>query len=263
MSVPARSRLAEGLIVVALMMSPLLFFWRVITPNIVDRATFPTGDFTHQYYPLRAWAAEEMAQGRFPLWNPYVYGGQPGLADSQVAALYPINALTVLLLGGRPFGLLILELQVIFHFCLAALFTYLLARRLTGSRLGGAVAALVFTFGGYLTSFPIQQPTILETAVWLPLILLLLDQGLTGFWRGNGGGSRHVLPFVLAGLALAGDTRTIDQAGRPRGPGRSGHLRGHRDGDLRRSVDAHLGVPAPFHSCRTELRIRVGRIRAP
>ncbi len=202
MSVPARNRLAEGLIVVALMMSPLLFFWRVITPNIADRATFPTGDFTHQYYPLRAGAAEEMAQGRFPLWNPYVYGGQPGLADSQVAALYPINALTVLLLGGRSFGLLILELQVIFHFCLVALFTYLLARRLTGSRLGGAVAALGFTFGGYLTSFPIQQPTILETAVWLPLILLLLDQGLTGFWRGNGGGSRHVLPFVMAGLAL-------------------------------------------------------------
>jgi len=175
---------------------PLLFFWPLWTPNLTDRRSIVIGDFTHQYYPLRAFAARELAAGRLPLWNPHIYGGQPGLADPQMAVLYPPNLIPALLFGNR-FSLYLLEWQVILHFMLAALFMFWFVRRRTGHFLAGIVAAIAFTFGGYLTSFPVQQVTILETAVWLPLIFLFIDWGLDGETT-----NRLVAGSALAGLAL-------------------------------------------------------------
>ncbi len=145
------------------------------------------GDFTEQYFPLRAFAAQEWVNGRVPLWNPHLYGGQPALADIQSGALYPPHVIEALLLGwGGPllgqeigFPVWALELQIIFHFSLAAVGMYGLARftaRQTGApsqraRFAGVVASLVFTYGGYLTGFPVQQLTILEASAWLPWVM--------------------------------------------------------------------------------------------
>jgi hypothetical protein len=78
----------------------------------------------------------------------------------------------------RGFSLFALESEAIFHFFLAGLFIYLLARRLLRDRRAALISSLVFTFGGYLTSYPSQQLAILEADVWLPLILFLLDIGV-------------------------------------------------------------------------------------
>ncbi len=166
---------------------PLLFFWRLITPFYPDQMQIVAGDFTEQYFPLRAFAAQEWVNGRVPLWNPYLYGGQPALADIQSGALYPPHVIEALLLGwGGPllgqnigFPVWALELQVIFHFSLAALGMYAFAQftaRQTGAslrraRFAGIIASLVFTYGGYLTGFPVQQLTILETSAWLPWVM--------------------------------------------------------------------------------------------
>ena len=187
MSHSQRRRAAiEVIIILALMLLPLLFWWRLWTPNLVDRAVIPEGDFTSQYYPLQLFAARELAAGRLPAWDPYLNAGQPGLADIQTGFFYPLNLLSnlILALSGVSFSLGVLTAQVILDFALASLFTYLFVRRLalhTGARLpaarfAGAVAALTFTYAGYLTSFPVQQITILETAIWLPLVLFFLDR---------------------------------------------------------------------------------------
>jgi hypothetical protein len=197
--------LQELLIVGVLVLLPLLFWWRLWSPNPANRAAIPSGDFDAQYYPLQLFAARELASGRLPAWDPYLNGGQPGLGDIQTGAFYPPNLLLNLLLAGlrQRFNLNLLTWQVIFHFSLASLFTYLLVRhlarragaRLAAARFAGAVAALSFVYSGYLTSFPVQQLTILETAIWLPLVLLFVDRAFH---------SRRPLPeIVLAGLALA------------------------------------------------------------
>jgi len=96
--------------------------------------------------------------------------------------------------GPGEFSPLWLEAEAALHFFLGACFTYLLSRRLlfaqtapgredrapTGGRrvVGPLVAAVTFAFGGYLTGYPSQQLAVLETQVWLPLLLLLLDVGL-------------------------------------------------------------------------------------
>ncbi len=177
LAIRPRRWLSEAIIGALLLALPFLFFWRIVTPNLADRAVFPAGDLTGQYYPLHVFAARELMAGRLPLWNPYVYGGQPGLADIQAGVFYPLNLLFAPLVAAPAISWLALEIEIILHFSLASLFTYLFLRRLTGSRLAGVVAALAFTYGGYLTSFPVQQMTVLQAAVWLPLVLLLLEMG--------------------------------------------------------------------------------------
>ncbi|MCB0154905.1 MAG: YfhO family protein [Anaerolineae bacterium] len=185
-SLATEKRADLGLVLI-LALLPCLFFWRLITPSPADRMQIAAGDFTEQYFPLRAFAAQEWVQGRVPLWNPYLYGGQPALADIQSGALYPPHVLQALLLGwGGPllgyeigFPLQALTWQVILHFSIAAVGTYGFGRHLARqsgaplrrARFAGLIASLGFTYSGYLTGFPVQQITILQVSVWLPWVL--------------------------------------------------------------------------------------------
>jgi uncharacterized membrane protein YgdD (TMEM256/DUF423 family) len=232
---PLRERLKRAwpdvVIVVILALLPSLFFWRLIAPNPADRMNIPAGDFTEQYYPLRAYAARELSAERLPLWNPSPYAGQPSLADIQSGALYPPQIIEALLLHwlGLGFPVWALELQVIAHFAWAAVGAYLLGRRLArratkpsparaatrNARFAGVIVSLVFTYSGYLTGFPVQQVTILEVSAWAPWVLLGME-GLARSWRLE---TRDIVPsgywrlavrrwglcvrrWVLAGLVL-------------------------------------------------------------
>jgi hypothetical protein len=161
-----------------------LFFWRILTPNPADRAQFSPGDFTDQFYAFRLYEARAFAEGRIPLWSENFNSGHPFLADIQSAVLY-LPALLNILANNFLFGsfsIFALELEALLHFYLAGAFTYLFARRILSrtfdvpARAGAFASAIIFTFGGYLTSYPSLQLAILETACWLPLILYFLDR---------------------------------------------------------------------------------------
>jgi len=208
--------LADVGIVLLLACLCLFFFWRIITPNLANRGSFPEGDFADQFYAFGAYEAQRLFSGQLPLWNPYTFSGHPFLADVQSAIFYPLSLITLLLSLPQGFSLFTLELEAIFHFFLGGLFTYLLAKRLLHDRRAALISSLVFTFGGYLTSYPSQQLAILETDVWLPLILLLLDIGLeqfatAGFVTQPPAGAESsvkfrpsavLLPITFAGLAF-------------------------------------------------------------
>ena len=203
----------DVVIIVILALLPALFFWRLIAPNPMDRMNIAAGDFTEQYYPLRAYAARELTTGRLPLWNPSPYAGQPALADIQSGALYPPQIAEAFLLHwlGLDFPVWALELQVIVHFSWAAVGAYLLGKQLArgagaasgNARFAGTVVSLVFTYSGYLTGFPVQQLTILEVSAWAPWVLLAVDWLATqssrleiSNWRMGAG------PVSLTGLVL-------------------------------------------------------------
>ncbi len=178
----------------------------------------PAGDFTEQYYPLRVYAARELAASRLPLWNPSAYGGQPALADIQSGALYPPQVAEAFLLRwlGLGFPVWALELQAIAHFSWAAVGTYVFGRRLArrapatprNARFAGTIVSLVFTYSGYLTGFPVQQLTILEVSAWSPWVLLGVDVLAGGTragdcWRLSIGDRRLKLgAWMLTGLVL-------------------------------------------------------------
>jgi hypothetical protein len=168
----------DWLVLPLLLILVCLFFWRILTPNPADRASFPPGDFTYQFWAFAALEAKQLAAGHLPLWNPFAYAGAPFWADIQSAVFYPLSLITVLLSRQSPLPLFNLELEAVAHFWLAGVFSYLLVRRLTQCRPAALVAAIVFTFGGYLTGYPSQQLAVLETNIWLPLLLFLIDFAL-------------------------------------------------------------------------------------
>ncbi|MGQ9552598.1 MAG: YfhO family protein [Anaerolineae bacterium] len=184
---------------------PFLFLWRLWPGNPADRQFVPEGDFSSQYYPLRAYAATELAHGSLPLWNPYVFGGQPGLADIQMGTLYPTQSLWALASGGA-LSLGGLQVQMVLHLSLAAVGTFLFVKRLAHGAVPGLAAALAFTFGGYLTSFPIQQLTILTTVSWLPWLLLCVERMVS--YRERLASSAAVLAITFALAILAGHPQT-------------------------------------------------------
>jgi hypothetical protein len=200
----------DAAIIIILALLPALFFWRLIAPNPADRMSIPAGDFTEQYYPLRAYAAQGITAAQIPFWNPSQYGGQPALADIQSGALYPPQIVEAVLLHwlGLGFPVWALELQAIAHFSWAAIGAYLLGKRLARrsgvvggkTRFAGTVLSLVFTYSGYLTGFPVQQLTILEVSAWAPWVLLALD----GMAAGNSEPGNRNWGLIAGRSALAG-----------------------------------------------------------
>lgn len=167
---------------------------------------YPEGDFYDQFHAFAVYEHDRLWAGELPLWNPYTFGGHPFWADVQAAVLYPPGLLVMALSGPGEFSPLWLEAEAAVHFGLGALFTYLFCRRRLcegtlpseGWRcvVGSLIAALTFAFGGYLAGYPSQQLAVLETQIWLPLLLLLMDAGL--------GGKRRALvgAGLVWGLAL-------------------------------------------------------------
>ena len=153
----------------------LFFFWRDLPWAGVDHRGFAAGDFGNQFFAFASYKAARLHLGQLPLWSPYALGGHPFLADIQSAVFYPVGLLTVLVTAFTGFSYGALQVEAVLHIPLAAAGMYLLAQRLTGSRIGAWVAAVVFAFSSYLTGYPMLQLAILETVAWTPLILLALD----------------------------------------------------------------------------------------
>ena len=177
----------------------LVFFWRILTPDLSDRRSFPPGDFFVTFYATERVKAEMLMQGELPLWNLYAKSGHPLLADPQTALYYPPSLATLLLGAREGLSVFALQLEAVLHFGLAALFTFAFARRVLGHRGGALLAAIVFTFGGYLAGYPSLQLAILRTVAWLPLILLGLEVGSSHLVTGN---RRAWAAFIGAGLVF-------------------------------------------------------------
>lgn len=158
-----------------LLLLPFVVFWRIWWPDARLRQVFQYGDFVEQHYPMRVFVADELRHGRLPLWDPYTFSGEPAVAMSLFAPYYP-PGLWQVIFPKLPFEAL--ELEAVGHLGLAGLFTFLFVRRLTGQPGAGIVAGLAFAIGGYLTSYPMLQLIILETAVWLPAGLWRLEIAL-------------------------------------------------------------------------------------
>jgi hypothetical protein len=182
---PRRWRRDDILALGFVLLVVLVFCWPLITPDRSNRYSFPSGDFYNQFYAFARYEHDRLWSGEIPLWNPYTFGGHPFLADVQAAVFYPPSLLTMLMSGPGTLSPQWLIVEAIAHLGLAAVFTYLFVRRLTGG-LGRAasvsasvLSAVTFALGGYLTGYPPLQLAILETQVWLPLVLLLIDVGLS------------------------------------------------------------------------------------
>jgi hypothetical protein len=125
-----------------------------------------------QFYPWRWLAAQQIWEGRLPLWNPYLGNGAPLLANYQSAVFYPPNWIG--LLPGVPLDYS-LGLVGVLHLAWAGLGMAAFGRALGLSTLGRAIAGLAFSLSGYLVA-RFSFLTIVAAAAWLPWLLWTVER---------------------------------------------------------------------------------------
>ncbi|MCS7283546.1 MAG: YfhO family protein [Anaerolineae bacterium] len=192
----------DGLILLGLGFLIFALCWPLLSVDSTSQAALAPGDLTLYYYPLIAYTVERLQEGRFPLWNPYVLGGFPHLAELQTQALYPLTWLAALICWEESLSYRAFAGLVIAHLILAAWGAYGFFRWLMRDRAAGAFGAVAWGVSGYITGYPIQAPPILGAATWLPWLLWTAGRALTGqrFWRRNG----VAAAFLWAMVFLAG-----------------------------------------------------------
>ncbi|MFC2150650.1 hypothetical protein ACFLQV_04015, partial [Calditrichota bacterium] len=116
-----------------------------------------------------------IADGRFPLWNSTLFCGLPMFASLQYAlftypAEYPIRLLSFIFGSG--------DYRIwLFHYFLAAIFAFLLARHYRCSRLASWLAGLAYGFSPQLIVLAdVGHGSKLMGMTYLPLIWLMLDR---------------------------------------------------------------------------------------
>src|SRR5581483_1803294 len=128
--------------------------------------------------PMRMLLGRMIASGTLPLWNPYTYAGMPLLAAVQPGVLYPPNWLFAVLPPGVA-----MNAVTILTYHVALVGTYLYARALTLNRTGALVAAMAFTFGGFMIGHQ-EMTNYVAAAAWLPWILLAIEKLYrSGSWK--------------------------------------------------------------------------------
>jgi hypothetical protein len=189
----------DGYAVLVLVLVWMVFFWRLLTPNPADQASFQQGDFSGQFVTFGTYQYERFTQGQIPLWNPYNNGGFPFIADTQAATFYPIRLMTIFIaMIGRGWSADSLQHEAILHVLLYSWLLYAFFRRLLpreGAEYGAFGGAIVGAYGGFISGYPPLQLALLEASVWLPLVLLgILEATRTTNIRAWG--------IVLAGVGL-------------------------------------------------------------
>jgi hypothetical protein len=187
------------------------FYWKLTLSNQFDWMSGP--DFAEQVLPWFQLQAHEWHAGRFPLWDPYLWTGQPLFGQAQPGAAYPLNWLLFLmpLQNGRIAAWALAWYYVVIHL-MAAWFCYLLCRGLGRSRAASLAGGLIFSLSGYLGG--ISWPQMINGAVWAPLVFLFqfraaerrpfANAALSGMFLGIAFLSGHHQIPVFIALAWAG-----------------------------------------------------------
>jgi hypothetical protein len=162
--------------ILLILVATFLFFWKLTLTSQFSTLMWP--ESANQAYSWYNFTARSIQQGTFPLWDPYTAAGRTFVGGMETGLFYPLKAI----LYFWPIGPSGLFSQRAFHYFyvlshfLAACFIFLLARELGLAAFPSFVASLCFSFGGFMSN--IAWPDMLDSAIWLPLVILFLVRAL-------------------------------------------------------------------------------------
>ncbi|MEW6234681.1 MAG: interleukin-like EMT inducer domain-containing protein [Candidatus Omnitrophota bacterium] len=204
----------------------LLFWWRVWIPTPQDRMHFSDDIFVKDY-PARMGLQRILLSGFLPLWDPYQFGGWPGIANCEAGFFYPPNWLLLPFAASPPAAFTATEWLVLLHFFLAGLGAYRLARFMGLSPLGAGMTAAAYTFCGFHCAHK-KHVNMLFTLVWLPWLLLQVERWIQdraplrllklsfllalAYSAGHPQASLYTTLFVGARMLHAAISRTSEEA---------------------------------------------------
>jgi hypothetical protein len=176
--------------------------WAIAGHPVLD------GDNLTQNYPLRVYAGEMLAHGRFPLWDAGIWSGVPLLAGWNAGAMFPGTWLFAVLPGVAAY-----EVCMILAGVASGVGLHLFLRRQACSPLASFLAALCWSEMGFVSGQQCHLGLIEGTAM-LPVMLLAVD----GIWRtarrpgASLLGTAHWVGLLGLGIGLsvlAGDPRAV------------------------------------------------------
>lgn len=129
-------------------------------------------DAVSLYYPFKELAVDFIKKGQLPLWNPYMFGGYPLLANVQAGLLFPTMIFYLIFSSHLAW-----TIQTLSQPILAGFFMYLLARHLKLGKIASLFSGIAFGFGGS-TILWIQWNTQATTSLFLPILILFEDKYL-------------------------------------------------------------------------------------
>ena len=160
----------------------------VLAPLTLGGRLASSADTDAFYAPFAAFLHDRLSAGDLPFWAPGAFSGQPFLADAQSGVTYPPMLLASWLLGPVD----ALRAVATFHYLIAGLGTYALARQLRASRTGSAFGAIAFAASGHLVARSVALG-LLGGAAWLAPALALAEATASARPARRG--------FAIAGLA--------------------------------------------------------------
>jgi hypothetical protein len=167
----------------------------IFLPCLIGGKAYFDGDLYAQYIPMRIFLKSSISEGHFPLWCPYLLGGQPFFADPNTMTAYPLTYLTLPL--PIPYGF---SVFYFLHFLLAVLGMHFWLRILGLSADSRRVGGILFALSGFF-GWEIIHPPLLAAYSWMPwwgAALEKLSEKLKPFWAFAAG-------FVFALLFLSGN----------------------------------------------------------
>ena len=146
-----------------------LFFHK---PLFSAEYTFPW-DFRGVQLPLITFLRDELSENRFPLWNPYNYGGYPIFANIQACFFHPL-VLAVAFISSRLSWCslpMLLEWIVVLQVWMGGVAAYHLFRNFGLGAAPAWTGAVMFETGSYFASRA-EHIDSMMAAAWMPLAWL-------------------------------------------------------------------------------------------
>ncbi len=167
----------------------VLFWWPLYTG-----AGFVGGDLYPYFFPQKAFYADSLKAGIFPLWNDLTGFGYPVFGESQTGAAYPFHLVLY-----RCFELnTAYNIEHLLHYIICFVGTGLFAHRLGLTGFGAGLSALVFTYGWFPPRSCLEWAIL--TGAWLPVALWCVESFLQDRqWRYAIGLSVTIGVQLLAG----------------------------------------------------------------
>eukprot|EP00456_Euglypha_rotunda_P072807 TRINITY_DN65_c0_g2_i6.p1 TRINITY_DN65_c0_g2~~TRINITY_DN65_c0_g2_i6.p1 ORF type:complete len:747 (+),score=42.30 TRINITY_DN65_c0_g2_i6:1473-3713(+) len=160
-------------------------------------ADSPYSDYVSFQVPMREFVTEELSEGRFPHWIPWVGCGIPMHATQQTGICYPLLTPLLLILNAN----LAIKTSLLLHVLMCYVGQYQLARLLAISREGSAIAGVIATQSGFLTCHMAVGHVALVLAFgllpWLMLAVVVLCRKSS--WLATAGFAATVAGLLLVG----------------------------------------------------------------
>jgi hypothetical protein len=153
-------KISDLRLIISIIILVIIFF----IPLVKDGKGFLYGDNLSHIIPTQTFWKEQVQKGKIPLWNPYILGGIPFFADLTHNTLAPTNIFYLIFPVSTTLSIL-----VILYVCLAGIFTYLFAKKISTSKWTGFFSAIIFAFSGTLIA-AVNDLNSLQGIAFIPFV---------------------------------------------------------------------------------------------